>query len=273
MLCTKSIKPQNRPLIICSDTSEDAHGNILAESSFDGTKTMSSVTSYTSNGNYMASSVDTSGNVVYYVYGEDGFLDSMTSGDSTVNFAYDSMGNLIELSQQNSLNGYSFTMANQYTYTNDRVTSITHNGFSYNFTYDEWGNQTTVSVGEHQLVGYEYDYANDDRLTKISYANGQSETYTYDDNGNIAAISHDGGATSTYAFTYDADGVLTTVTDNRCSLVTTYTDSGTEIRTTDNALVYSSVYNEDGTQTENVLGQVLTYTYNSEYNQVTGKTV
>ncbi len=65
----------------------------------------------------------------------------MTSGASTVNFDYDSMGNLIELSQQVSglVNGTS--MSNQYTYTNDRVTSITHNGFSYNFTYDEWGNQ------------------------------------------------------------------------------------------------------------------------------------
>lgn len=256
-----------------SDTSEDAHGNILSESSFDGTKTMSSVTTYTSNGNYMASSVDTSGNTVYYIYGEDGFLDSMTSGASTVNFAYDSMGNLVELSQQNSIEDYVFTMSNQYTYTNDRVTSITHNGFSYNFTYDEWGNQTTVSVNENVLVSYEYDYANDDRLTKINYANGQSETYTYDTDGNITAISHDGGETATYAFTYDADGVLTTVTDNRCGLVTTYSDSGTQICTTDNELVYSSVYNEDGTQTENVLGNAITYTYNSEYNQVTGKTV
>lgn len=123
-------------------------------------------------------------------------------------------GNLIELSQQNSIEGYSFTMSNQYTYTNDRVTSITHNGFSYNFTYDEWGNQTTVSVGEHQLVGYEYDYANDSRLTKINYANGQSETYTYNSDGNIIAISHDNGATNTYEYEYDSNGVLTEVTDN-----------------------------------------------------------
>lgn len=75
-----------------SDAANDAYGNIISESSFDGTKTMSSLTSYTSNGNYMASSVDTSGNQVYYIYGEDGFLDSMTSGNSIVNFAYDSMG-------------------------------------------------------------------------------------------------------------------------------------------------------------------------------------
>lgn len=37
--------------------------------------------------------------------------------------------------------------------------------------------------------------------------------------------------------------------------------------------MYSSATNEDGTQTENILGNSLIYTYNSEYNQVTGKTV
>lgn len=264
-----------------TNTVEDESGNVLAEENFDGTKTMKTQNTYTSDGNYLSSSVDTSGNIVYYVYDEAGFLDSMTSGDMEVLFDYDAMGNLTKLYQNvrgaDIAYDYDYygvgTMSNVYTYTDDKVTSITHNGFSYNFTYDEWGNQTSIKIGENIYQSYEYDSANDYRLTKINYANGQSITYSYDENDNITGVSYDNGQTFAYLYEYDSDSVLTKVTDNQSGLVTTYTDSAIEIRNAaDNSLVYSSVTNEDGTETETVNDFDITYTYNSDYNQVTGKT-
>ena len=56
----------------------------FSEESFDGAKTMKSQNFYTSDGNYLSSSVDTSGNTVYYIYDDAGFMQSMTSGDMEV---------------------------------------------------------------------------------------------------------------------------------------------------------------------------------------------
>ncbi len=262
-----------------SDTIEDTSGNVLSEESFDGVRTMKTQNTYTSDGNYLASSIDTSGNIVYYIYDEAGFMQSMTSGDMEVLFDYDAMGNLTRLSQHLDIIFHdscktSGTMSNVYTYTDDKVTSITHNGFSYNFTYDEWGNQTSVKIGENVYQSYEYDSTNDYRLTKINYANGQSVTYSYDTNDNITGVSYDNGQTFAYVYEYDSNSVLTKVTDNQSGLITTYTDSGVEIKNaSDNSVVYSSVTNEDGTETETINGFDITYTYDSEYNQVTGKTI
>ncbi len=259
-----------------SDTIEDTHGNVLSEESFDGTKTMKSQNFYTSDGNYLASSVDTSGNTVYYIYDEAGFMQSMTSGDTEVLFDYDAMGNLTRLYQQVSglSNGYSVgTMSNVYTYENDRISSITHNGFTYSFAYDEWGNQTSVKIGENIYQSYEYDAGNDYRLSKINYANGQSITYSYDSDDNITGVSYDNGQTYAYIYEYDNDGNLQKIYDNKTGLVTTYSENAVEIKNiSDNSVVYSSVTNEDGTETEIINGFDITYSYNSEYNQVTGKT-
>ncbi len=256
-----------------SDTIEDTHGNVLSEESFDGTKTMKSQNFYTSDGNYLASSVDTSGNTVYYIYDEAGFMQSMTSGDTEVLFDYDAMGNLTRLYQQVSGLSNGTTMSNQYTYTNDRVTSITHNGFTYNFTYDEWGNQTSIKINERVYLSNEYDDENHDRLSKVNYSNGQSITYSYDDNNNITGVSYDNGVTNAFVYEYDSDAKLTKITDNSTGYTTTYSDTGFETKTSDNKLIYSSIANENGTVTENLLGSAITYTFNSDYNQVSGKTV
>lgn len=77
-------------------TVEDESGNVLAEESFDGEKTMRTQNTYTSDGNHPASSIDTSDNIVYYVYDEAGFLDSMSSGDMEVLFDYDAGGGIAE---------------------------------------------------------------------------------------------------------------------------------------------------------------------------------
>ena len=208
-------------------------------------------------------------------------MQSMTSGDTEVLFDYDAMGNLTKLYQnvRGAALAYNYghygvgTMSNIYTYTNDKIASITHNGFTYNFTYDEWGNQTSIKIGENIYQSYEYDANNDYRLSKINYANGQSVTYSYDSDDNITGVSYNNGQTYAYVYEYDNDGNLQKIYDNKTGLVTTYSENAVEIKNiSDNSVVYSSVTNEDGTETEIINGFDITYSYNSEYNQVTGKT-
>ena len=97
---------------------------------------------YTASGNYLASTTNSTGDTVSYGNNEkNGQLDSQTDGNgNTVQYSYNAMQALTKVSQQVG----SKTMSTAYGYENDRLSSVTHNGFSYNFTYDSWGNQTGV---------------------------------------------------------------------------------------------------------------------------------
>ena len=44
------------------------------------------------------------------------------------------------------------TINNKYSYNNDRLSTVTQNGFNYNFGYNSLGNNTTVSVGTQNLI-------------------------------------------------------------------------------------------------------------------------
>ncbi len=45
-------------------------------------------------------------------------------------------------------------VTNTYTYENDFLKSITHNGFSYYFDYNQLGNIEKVRIGDRQLAKY-----------------------------------------------------------------------------------------------------------------------
>lgn len=78
-------------------------------------------------------------------------------------------------------------MTNAYTYKNDRLASISHNGFAYGFTYDAFGNMLRASIDKketdaeysHELVRYEYEEKNGN-LAKTIYSNGDYIRYEYD---------------------------------------------------------------------------------------------
>lgn len=249
---------------------KDSFGNITAQNSFDGIRTLSELSAYTSNGAYMSSSTDSSGNTVYYTYSNAGFLTSVSAGGNTASMTYDAVGNLISLSQSVSGN----TVSNVYSYSHDKIRSITHNGFSYTFEYDAWGNRTTVKVAGSVLEETEYDTGSDhDRITGINYANGQSVEYTYNSDGNITGVNYDNSANDRYTYTYDTDGNLTQIADNLAGTKTVYTESGTEIRKiSDNTLLYSSILNDDGENELSLGSSDIVFTYDSEYNSVTGIT-
>ena len=52
-----------------------------------------------------------------------------------------------------------------------RLSGIEHNGISYGFAYDVWGNTVSTSVAGETLVEHTYE-ARNGRLTETTYANG-----------------------------------------------------------------------------------------------------
>ncbi len=78
-------------------------------------------------------------------------------------------------------------VSNYYGYDSvNRLTSIYHNGFNYNFTYDQWGNRLTTSIQNRLLSQNEYEAANGN-LLKTTYGNGDWWSYTYDDLDRVTA--------------------------------------------------------------------------------------
>lgn len=254
-------------------TEYDEYGNVISTEYFDGTKTfVSSINTYSEDGSQLVSSVDSSGNTVYYSYNDAGFIDSVASGEMIAEAEYDAMGNLLSFSQSVSGLSDGNIMSNEYSYENDRIKTISHNGFTYDFEYDVWGNSTKVKIGNIVLSENTYgDGANYDRLSRTTFANGQSILFTYDENNNITAVSYDEGLTSRYLYAYDENGILESVTDNLSGIKTIYTDNGTELRkVSDNTLLFSNIADENGNVTQSIAADSITYVYDEEYNSVSG---
>lgn len=252
-------------------TITDNNGNVSEAGSFDGDKYLRSLNTHTQDGAHLARSIDTRGNTVYYVYDAAGFLKSLSQGNKTLNYNYDSMGDLTALFQQVSGLVGGTQMKTEYSYENDRISSVSHNGFSYDFEYDIWGNQTTVKIGSTAIASCSYGTGeNSSRLSQISFANGQSIGYTYDSDNNITAVTYDGSAVPRYTYSYDENGVLTSSSDNETGLTTTYSDDGAvEIRDAENTVIYSYGPSYDG-YVEDCFGRSLEYTESRLYDMITG---
>lgn len=251
---------------------KDNNGNILTSGSFDGVKTLQTQNTYTPNGNYLLSSCDSAGNMVQFSYNRNnGVLNAITDGeDNTVSYAYNAMRALTNVSQLVSGLSNGTSISNTYNYSNDRLTSINHNGFSYNFTYNTWGNLTAVKVNSQNLVSYTYGSAeNRDRLGKITYGNGNTVSYLYDNEDNITGIKFNNDAALAYEYAY-TNGVLTSVTDNQSGYVTTYTDGGIKV-TKGGVTLFETDYDSEENYTEASNGTVYTLKYgDGGYDQATG---
>jgi YD repeat-containing protein len=165
----------------------------------------------------------------------------------TLTFSYDSVGNMLTAANGNG----------SYTLTYDslnRVSTVQEPfGLSLTFTYDQVGNRTVVQDSFGGLTTYAYDANNN--LTSVSFGgatpmliqlvyNAVNQITTeqrynnltgtgsigttsdgYDADGRLTSISNtDGGTTlSSYTYTYDSAGELTSENDN--SSLQTYTYS------------------------------------------------
>ncbi len=237
-----------------------------------GTQTLTTAYTYSSNSNYLASASD-SGAVSYYNYNPDtGNLDEYgtqtTSNGEIINpvvYSYNAVGALTQVKQlvtDLSDGEGTLSLETNYTYADDRITSVSHNGTTYSFEYDHYGNLVNTSVNGNTIVSHSYpDHKN---VGTVTYANGLVIGYTYDADGNITSIKHNG--VEKYAYEY-TDSTLSKSIDYINSLVTYYTDETTTVKffnlenraSIDGETIYC--YNTNNL-TENVFG--VTFTYSEE---------
>ena len=120
-------------------------------------------------------------------------LKKVAVGDTEVSYTYDSSGT--------------------------KLTKIDHNGFSYGFTYDKYGNVTGTSAGSRPLVSNEYA-ANNGKLKKVTYGNGDTVEYSYNTAGEVVSVKENGIQTSSWK--YDFSGMLQEETAEEASQKTKY---------------------------------------------------
>jgi RHS repeat-associated protein len=91
---------------------------------------------------------------------------------------------------------------------NGNVTSMVDGTGESTFEYDELGRLTASENGNGDVVGYDYDLA--EQITSILYPNGKSISRTFDEAGRLETVTDWlGGMTS---FGYDADSNLEEIT-------------------------------------------------------------
>jgi RHS repeat-associated protein len=216
----------------------DAQGNLLAIAYPD---TSTQQFSYDPLGDLIGS-VDPNGQPTSYAYNANGQVtaESFADGSSIAN-TYDTSGNLLtatEITSSGTVLTTSFTYATasnelvKITYPGNlflefsydaggrRTQSVDQSGFTVNYHYDAVGRLAQLTDGNGNLiVSYTYDPAG--RLIEKDLGNGTYTTYQYDGAGNLAQLinygprpqqNQDGPINSSFAYSYDALGRMTSMT-------------------------------------------------------------
>ena len=256
-------------------TTKNANGDLLTDTITNGGKVLTNVSNaYTENRNYLASSSDSAGNTVYYNYNANtGFLDSysLTNAQSNLmQYTYNAVGALEKVTQAVSGLSSGSAMSAEYTYSGDRITSMSHSGSVYTFEYNPYGNVTDIKVAgstdsanRQSIVSYGYDAKQ--RNNRITYGNGTVISYTYNDDGNIGEISYSTG--QKYAYTYNEDKALTAAYDYSSMIASIYEDgrvSSMKLFTVSDGqpvlgeTIYACSVNDDGDETVTTFDRVYT---------------
>ena len=246
-------------------TTQDAFGNTLSNKSTDGIKYIETFSEYTTDGNYLATYTDESGNATTYDYNTlNGILESVTSPmgtgseTTTTSYEYDEMGNIVSISTGLS-DDNSQTL--EYVYENDLLTEIITPNGKYIIIYDVWGQVLSVNVvdaDENLIPLVEYTYNSGVLRTQIATAtyhnssdNDSTYEYTYDDNGNVTNIKINGE--DKHVITYSSLGEQTGI-ENKDGRTVKYTGNGVYIYNDSKKLVYTSVTDSEGKITEENYG-------------------
>ena len=260
------------PMGVKSATTYDQYGNSTAnvvQPSADA-PFMRSETVYTNNGNYASSWKDARGNVTNTFQTIHGKVLGVSdpTGHWTM-YDYDDSNRLTLVSSDRQLAEGFVESKNEYEYTNDRLTKISHNttesdcDVHYTFEYDALGRKKKVKVNGNTLS--ENVYSNDRKglLDEMNFGNGAKVRYEYDDFGRTTAIyvdepdpDNEGSVivseTPKYEFRYDARGIASVIKDNILMTETRVTSdladrpSESVTRDANGNLVHKSVLNYDG---------------------------
>ena len=184
---------------------------------------------YTSNGNYLATSTAANGYSTTYNYNAyKGTLNSVTDANGKeTKYTYDANTDRMTSVEAVDKASAADNSKVEYTYAkNGQLTSIKSPGDSptYNFVYDKWGNNTEVKVGSQTLVTNTYK-SNNGLLTQQEYGNGFKVGHNYDSLDRETSRSYNG--TTKFYWTYNADGNLARYSENGNRVLTyLYDDIG-----------------------------------------------
>ena len=214
------------PLGNTTSYQQDSQGNPLGITYADGSSLQLTPDAQ---GN-IAQSVDAQGQAVANTYNSRGQIVDQTFSDGTHNdFTYDSHGNLATATDAAGTTTLNYDNADRLTkitypdgefleYTYDsggRRSSMTdQTGFTENYQYNAAGQLAGLTDGSGNLVvRYTYDQAG--QLVREDMGNGTYTTYAYDLAGNLTALVNfapDGSVNSSFDYTYDAEGLQTSMT-------------------------------------------------------------
>ena len=205
----------------------------------------------TFSGGYVTQEKDPFNNTTSYSYDTSrGLLTSVTEPNSVVtSYAYNANNDLLtNLSKAGSSVSYS--------YSNRRLTSLTHSGggnVTYSITYDQYGTRTAVKVGTQSLASYTYASYNG-KLTRTTYGNSAYTEPVYDSYDRQIGIKQNG--VLKYKWHYGTDGRIGLEEDLA------------------NNITWRYLYDRSGNLTSMVgsNGEVVTNTYNSS-GKLIGRTV
>ena len=207
---------------IVNTVNYDASGNVANTKISSTTPTVSaylySESSSSSDKNHTTMVEDSSGHSTHYTYDSSyHFLNSATNANGqTTNHSYYSTNGRVKQTYQSGV------AAVTYTYTKGRLSQLDrktrYNDSSeylhqyYNFTYNLWGQNTSIKVGTRTLATYTYENINSGttgggNLTTVKYGNNDSVTYTYDIFDRVVEMKYND--TNNYVeYLYTADSAI-----------------------------------------------------------------
>ncbi len=184
---------------------------------------LESAMTYTSDGRQVESMTDSRGNVVRYEYDSNNrlLMKALDVKGNATSYTYDADTDQLT-GVQKSVGKKAVKVA--YTYENDRIKSITHNGFNYTYGYDAYGNLESVSAGESELE--HTIYRNRNGLTdRVTYVTGEAIRNEYNEEEQLAGqylVKVDGTEEKLFTNTYDAYGNVVKHEDHRNGVVNSY---------------------------------------------------
>ena len=217
----------------------NANGDLLRFTDIYG-----NTSTYTYFQGHLKTAENATGYAVNVSYDQAWNITEITCNDgSVISFNYDDNGNLTIITDP---------LGNSMTYVYDdsqRVSHVTYGDYSFELTYDDFGNIATVTQNGH-TTSYEYNasgwltsltdangnqakmtYDGNDKLTEAIFADGSKQTWGYDSVGDVVSTttragdvigyswSADGALLGTaiagnqYEYAYNSAGLLTTATD------------------------------------------------------------
>lgn len=223
----------------------NSDSSIYSEMMTNGTESVGITYNEYVNG-FVTEKTDHNGNKNYYEYDnignvvQKGTVKSNSEISDAISYVYEGAELLAEVSQTISSieTADKKTVSTTYSRTENKITSVLHNGFSYNFTYDN-GNLT--SIKKVNVQGEESNYATynyeNNSINKISYDNNFILSYDYDDTtGNISEIIYSKIENETetilkkYQYEYDpVSGKLISVYDTNTGYLVEFSDNMTTV--------------------------------------------